>query len=248
MTIPHAETLEQVADRLGVSSEVLAELLTKWTDVNPPTKWGPGDTFEPFETVVVNGKELELGRGEGRHSESSNDYYVRHPWGIIDFDGHRRPVRVEIEEYNYMKESEHSGDEVRKMCRSTIWINGCVARTNDGPRTVQAHLRLIERQIADLSDGGPSVWNDGEALVGRKIYYGRIPAVIERINTENAELYIVPTEDLVFDPSPYAVEDDLKADEIGGMPPNYHTQMWLDDYGHGMMVKDNDQNIWWWRK
>jgi hypothetical protein len=200
--------------------------------------WGPGDKFEQFDHVIVEGQTLELGRGEHKHTEGfQNNWYVKHPWGVVAFDGHRTPIKIEIEEYNYMKESELSGDEVRKMCRSKIWINGKVARANDGPRTAKAHLRLVERQLLELFDGQPSVWHDGEALIGRKIYYGRIPATIVRIDVEDAELHIEPVEGQTFDPSAYAIEEGPQG-----------VADWLDDYGTGMRIKDSDPHIWWWRE
>jgi hypothetical protein len=199
-------------------------------------EWGPGEVFKPFDTVRLGGRDVELGWGEHPHSTQDNTMYVRtHDGTIYGFDGHRRQVSVRLDTSNYLKESELSGDEVRKSCEARILIDGKVARVIDGrdPRDV---LLRCHRALGELFEMGNSVFNDGEKLLGRKIYYGQTPAVIERIMPDSAELYIVPEKGLVFDPSPWALEDGQEA-----------VADWLADYGGGMRVKDNDPSIWWWR-
>jgi hypothetical protein len=197
-------------------------------------KWGPGDKFKSFDTVLVDKSIMELGFGEHPHSRSDNNMYVRTPGGdIIGFDGHRVLVKVVVESSNYMKQSELSGDEVRKWCVATIYLNGVVARKLEG-RDPKRLLLKAHESIDDLLEMSCSVWRNGSDLVDRKIYYRNTPAIIQHINVETAELFIIP-ENGQFPPPPHAVED-------GGMAD------WLDDYGDGMIINDNDPAIWWWRK
>jgi hypothetical protein len=200
-------------------------------------EWGPGDRFDQFDTVWVEGQLMDLGFGEHPHSRSDNNFYVRSKTGAITgFDGHRVQVKVVVETENYMKESELSGDEVRKTCTATIYLNGVVARVLDG-RDPQRMLMASYRALDELFDMGCSVWKDGDELIGRKIYYQHTPAVIERIDAEQAKVFVVPEKPGMFAVPAYAMEDGPDA-----------IRDWLDDYGAGLYVSDRSKDIWWWRK
>jgi hypothetical protein len=89
-------------------------------------KWGVGSNrnIKPFDTVKVGNDVYDLINGEYPHSRSDNTQYVRSNTGnIYAFDGHRRPIKIEVEEYNYLKTSHISGDEVRKGCSIKIYIS-----------------------------------------------------------------------------------------------------------------------------
>lgn len=198
-------------------------------------RWGPGDRFDQFDTVWVGGQLMDLGHGEHPHSRSDNSIYVRSKHGTIEgFNGHRVQVKVVVETANYMKESELSGDEVRKTCTATISLNGNVAQVIHG-REPKPLLLAAHRALDGLFEMGCSVWRDGDALIGRKVYYQRTPATIERINKDEAEVFVVPVLG-VFPPPPYAMENgpDGVAD-------------WQDDYGRGLYVSDRSPDVWWWR-
>lgn len=78
-----------------------------------------------FDTVMVGDKKYELIHGEFPHSRNDNTMYVRSAGGqVTGFDGFRRPFRIEIEEYNYIKRSGLSGDEVRKGCNVKVYCGG----------------------------------------------------------------------------------------------------------------------------
>jgi hypothetical protein len=199
-------------------------------------KWGPGSEFKSFDTVLVGNTVMELGWGEHPHSRQDNRMYVREPGGTITgFDGHRILVKVVVESSNYMKESELSGDEVRKWCTATIYFNGVVARKLEG-RDPERLLLRAHNAISDLMEMSYSVWHDGSSLIGRKIYWHHTPAIIKSINTDTAELFIIPAEGQ-FPPSPWAIEKD----------DSNNITDWLADYGNGMRINDNDPAIWWWR-
>src|SRR6266550_5734358 len=90
-------------------------------------KWGVGNKKDEkaFAKTFVGSREVELFFGEFPHSRSDNNIYARWPDGRIDeFDGHRVLVSVELSMKNYLKESELSGDEIRKGGSCLIKFNG----------------------------------------------------------------------------------------------------------------------------
>lgn len=96
-------------------------------------KWGVGNRKDEkaFHTVTLgqmndqHKEEAELIFGEHPHSRQDNNIYVRKKDGEIEgFSGHRIPMRIEIEEYNYMKRSGVSGNEVRKGGNVKVYADG----------------------------------------------------------------------------------------------------------------------------
>ncbi len=78
--------------------------------------WGIGNAKDKkaFAIVSVKGENYELVHGEHPHSRQDNNTYARNGKFITGFDGHKLPFKIEIEEFNYLKSSEYSGDEIRK--------------------------------------------------------------------------------------------------------------------------------------
>lgn len=146
--------------------------------------FGSGSQFgkKPFDRVVIDGRSYDLVHGEHPHSYSENNAYVV-PTGepptaenAIAFDGHRLCWRVEVKESNYLKESELSGDQVRKACGCRIYLNDRLVYAFTH-RTADSALLEAHRLLIVLSEHPLSPWLS-EEIVGRRVYYGRVPAVV----------------------------------------------------------------------
>lgn len=196
-------------------------------------QWGVGDQADAkaFDTVP----EGELIFGEHPHSRRDDNIYLRRPSGeIIPFDGHRRLIDVDIKSSNYLKESEYSGDEIRKSVTGSIIVDG-VKLVEIFGREVQQVMKWVDRAIDEYSEH-PSRWFDKkarEALVGRKIFYHDQPATIKRIIEDQGAIIIECPPN--FKPPIRDEEDEDGWDD------------WKVD-GH-YEVKDDvlSPHIWWWR-
>ena len=147
--------------------------------------WGVGDQrgAKPFGTATVGTTQVDLITGQHPHSRSDNRHYARWPDGRIEeFDGHRIQVRVEIETYNYLKESEMSGDEIRKGGIGRIFFNG--RQVYDWFfRDAQVACRQADRLIGELLACPADLWRPDAAaqLKGRKVFYRDTPALITSV-------------------------------------------------------------------
>lgn len=199
-------------------------------------QWGVGDQADAkaFDTVP----EGELIFGQFPHSRRDNNIYLRRPDGeIVPFDGHRRLIDVEITSSNYEKESEYSGDEIRKSVTGSIIVDG-VKLVEIFGREVQQVMKWVDRAIDQFSEH-ESQWfskKAREALPGRKIYYYNQPATIKRI-IEDQGCLIVETEPGFVAPNRNDDEDDFDTWEDWKVDGHYE-------------VKDDvlSPHIWWWRK
>ena len=139
-------------------------------------QWGVGDQADAkaFDTIA----EGELIFGQFPHSRQDNNIYLRRPNGnIVPFDGHRRLIDVELKSSNYLKDSEWSGDEIRKSVVASIIVDG-VKLVEVFGREVVDTLRRVERAIEKYSEHESQWFNKKarEQMVGRKIYYYNQPA------------------------------------------------------------------------
>lgn len=135
-----------------------------------------------FGTTLIGEQVVELIHGEHPHSYSDNSIYARFPGGsIYDFDGHRVLTRVVIEEYNYIKESEYSGDEIRKGGRVRLFINGRQIG-EDFVRSWERGIEVAKELHAKIMGHPMDLWDDPEKvrknIEGRKVYYMETPAVL----------------------------------------------------------------------
>ena len=140
-------------------------------DVSKASSWGP---------AKLGNQEIELLYGEHPHSTQDNKVYARTKDGAIyDFDGHRILIDVVIRSYNYLKESEMSGDEIRKGGECCIFADG-VQVYSFFHRDPQYALLKAHGLIPTLAEhpSGIMVARDRDRLVGRKVFYERTPAVI----------------------------------------------------------------------
>lgn len=119
-------------------------------------RWGVGKNAneKPYDTVKIGGSEFELIHGEFPHSRRDNTTYARskdNPKRIYGFDGHRLPFKIEIEESNYLKSSEMSGDEIRKSCTGKLSLNGVVIFEGGG-RTYDRAFKNIQNFIDSMEE------------------------------------------------------------------------------------------------
>lgn len=122
------------------------------------TQWGVGDraNSDAHSTTIVGGHVVELIAGEHPHSRSDNSTYARYRGRgsggrVVGFSGHSRRWALEIEEFNYLKESHLSGDEVRRGCRAKISVEGRQVYAFGG-RDLLAVMALVPAKIVALED------------------------------------------------------------------------------------------------
>lgn len=193
--------------------------------------WGPGNKFEPFDKVLIKDETIELGFGEHPHSRNDNDLYVKFPDGRIEgFAGHRVCWEIQIEEYNYLKQSELSGDEIRQGCTTSIFANK-IKIYELSTRTYEQALFEIRVTIDKLLELPFALWKDEdrETLIGRKVYYRNTPAKITMLLLEQGCVMMIADNSTgLFPNPPYRKEDDMEEqDEI--------------------KAEVIDPNIWWYR-
>ena len=199
-------------------------------------QWGVGDQAgaKAFDTIA----EGELIFGQFPHSRQDNNIYLRRPDGrIIPFDGHRRLIDVELKSSNYEKDSEWSGDEIRKSVTAYISVDG-VRLVEVFGREVTDTLRRVERAIVEYSEHS-SNWFSKKArdeMPGRRIYYYNQPATIKYI-IEDQNAIIIET------------GPDFQAPIRGDDEDDFDTwEDWKVD-GHYEVKEDVlSPHIWWWRK
>lgn len=203
------------------------------------TKWGYGnpENTKAFDTVSLNGREYELVHGEHPHSRSDNSIYLRDSRGGIEaFNGHRRCWRVEIEETNYLKESELSGDEVRKGGEVRLYCDGEQV-FDQFVRSINSGIAVAQTMIPKLEEVANGKWlrkKDRDTLIGRKIFYERTPAVITSIIEDQGCIMIAPETGHRFEPPVYKEENER--------------EYWLDEYGDRLKIEVFSDKIWWWRE
>lgn len=145
--------------------------------------WGVGNKKDEkaFAKAKMGVQEIDLIFGEYPHSRQDNTIYGRTRDGsVYGFDGHRLCFRIEIEENNYLKTSEYSGDQIRKSCSGKLSVNG-VQCYETSHRNYESCYRSIQKFIADMEMN----WNwfplNPEEKVGKIIGYREQLFKIERV-------------------------------------------------------------------
>ena len=148
-------------------------------------RWGVGDAASAkafAKSKFQNGQEFELIHGDHPHSRQDNTTYARLESGAIeDFSGHVYPVKMEFEEYNYMKSSGLSGDEIRKGGEAKIFVAG-VQVYSFFFRDIDKALIKAHELIPQIFDHPVQLFSesDRERWIGKKVYYREHPAIVER--------------------------------------------------------------------
>ena len=83
-------------------------------------------------------------------------------------------MAVEIEEFNYLKESELTGDEVRRGCRAKIFVGGRQVSAFGG-RDLAGVLALVPAKLEALDELLDELY-DVDSLIGRRVYWHAAPA------------------------------------------------------------------------
>ena len=201
-------------------------------------QWGVGDQAEAkaFDTIA----EGDLIFGQFPHSRQDNNIYLRRPDGrIVPFDGHRRLIDVEVKSSNYEKDSEWSGDEIRKSVTGSIIVDG-VKLVEIFGREVQQVMKWVDRAIDEYSEH-PSNWfrkKAREQMPGRRIFYYNQPATIKRIIEDQNAIIIETGPDFI----PPIRKDDEEDDE------HEYWSDWKVDGHYEVKVDVLSPHIWWWRK
>jgi len=186
-------------------------------------KWGPGNLskIKIFETNRFdNGTKLELFFGEHPHSRQDGTIYARTPdGGIYGFDGHRRRMKIDIEEFNYLKTSELSGDEVRKGCKGKLFVNDVQCYTTTG-RTYEGVFHSIQNWVAKMETNWDWYPHNVKKEIGRVIGYQEQLFRIKSFDIEEGTM-IIETADglprkrfLWEDPEDFEMESKIVVDII----------------------------------
>lgn len=212
-------------------------------------QWGVGNAGDSrsFATTVVGGIEsrdggvdVELIHGEHPHSRSDSSIYARFPCGrVYAFDGHRLLHEIRFRDYNYVKESHLSGDEVRKGGVCEIVINGLTC-SSFFYRDIEWALLSARERLAKLHDHPIQIWDEDvrKSLIGRKVYYREFPAVVTMLIEDQGCVILEPDhpDRTHFPPCPWELED-AKDGDLVDMSENDRAKVELDS-----------PHIWWWRK
>lgn len=210
-------------------------------------KWGFGNPKDskPFGISYVGtgeGKQsVELVFGENPHSRQDNTIYARYPDGdIYSFSGHRYYERVEIETYNYGKIKWGEGG-IRKHGRYKILFNDRVVYS-DNLREMDYMLKKVQWDIVELREHVAMYDLMHDTLIGRKVFYKDVPAVVDRILEDTGEIVIKPEDGYLFYPSVYSLDKDDCSDL------EYEWDSWMHDYSEYTRVNLlEDHNVWWFR-
>lgn len=143
-----------------------------------------------------------------------------------DFNGHRVLWSFSYEPYTYLKESELSGDEWRKGGTIRIFKDG-VCMCHEFCREPLNAASRMWHLLVECMEGH---WD--LIKVGRKIYHGGTPSVIDSI-CDDGEI-IVRTEN----GEPYRIYGHVLEDEKNGEKSEWHDRD---------RIHYTDKRIYWWR-
>jgi hypothetical protein len=195
-------------------------------------EWGAGDRekWAAHGEIMLHGERLPLIYGEHPHSRSDNRHYALMDGKPMEFDGHRILIGVQIESNNYLKESELSGNEIRKGGSAKILADGVVV-FEFFFRDIQWALLHAHGLIGELQEhsSGWLMKRERDKLVGRKVFYREHPVVIESLIVDQGCLILRPESGMF--PKPVYAEDG------GGYEPEREVK-----------IEVNSPHIWWWRK
>ncbi len=200
--------------------------------------YGKGSETSPasFGRTMVGSEIVDLLWGEHPHSRSDNRMYARFSDGRIEgFSGHSLLHSIFFQDVNYLKESELSGDEVRKGGACTIMINGFPC-AKFSYREITWALLEAHKCLAKFEAFPIQLWDEKErsGIVGRKVYYNNHPAVIRYFFEEDLDIV------LLADPGPFPLCAYEQEDMKEGMDI---------DRDDSNSVKDSifSPHIWWYR-
>lgn len=199
-------------------------------------EWGVGSesAAKAFDTITMHGRTYDLIFGEHPHSRQDNNIYARSADGQIEeFDGHRLCWRIEVEESNYLKESEMSGDEIRKGGSFKLYVDGeCIYE--GFCRSVESGMRMALEMKAKLNDVASGDWlrsKTRDKMIGRPIFYYGVPAIITRLIVDQGCVMIEAAE----------------GHQLAAPPYEEHPEDWALEHKDGVKDEVASPHIWWWR-
>lgn len=154
---------------------------------------------------------------------------AHHFW---EFYGHRTLVGVEIHQSNSVK-AKWGDIEVTKGGSCKIFFNK-IQVYRFGASDVQYMLRHAAWVIDALLDHSAFNWQEGKPfseIVGRKVFYDRVPSIVERVD-DWGSVYLKPDGDFTYPEPVYHLESE---DE-----PEWEFKDWMKD-------DILSSKIWWWR-
>lgn len=178
-------------------------------------KWGVGDAKDSkaFDTITIHGKSYELIHGEHPHSRRDNNMYARDKNNnIISFDGHRRPFKIEIEEYNYLKESELSGDEIRKGCSVKVYVGG-IQVLDEFHRNYEAGYLKAHNFILSMEMNWSWFPSHSDKYIGKTVAYNDQICKINRFIISQSCMMIERMDGKPFKRELWESEDDYEAEK-----------------------------------
>lgn len=187
---------------------------------------------KPFDQVIIEGHQRDLYYGEP-HSTSTKNFYAKLAGDeVVPFDGHRRCIKIEIEENNYLKESQLSGDEVRKGCTVKVFQNG-IQILEDWHRTYDKAYKKAEKFIESIEDLD---WfpHNVESKIGQNVGYREQIFKIHSFSVEQGTMLIETLDGKSRKPF-ISEQDGSEWDEC-------------DDIDNMVKVEITDPGIWWWVK
>lgn len=145
---------------------------------------------EPEKKVIG---QVTLGEGEHQHKVDLLSVVQKEPYRHSfeangeEFDGHRILWSFDYKPYNYLKESELSGDEYRKGGSIRIYKDGVCVRREFCRNPEVAASRMYHLLIECMD----AHWE--YAVVGRRVYHAGVPSIVDSI-CDDGEI-ILRTED-----------------------------------------------------
>lgn len=214
---------------------------------SPDDQWGVGNAadakaYGQTTLRLSNGeRQIDLIQGQFPHSRSDDRTYGRLTGTlppdaprIYSFSGHRVRVHLDIQEYNYLKESDLSGDDIRKGCMLHVQLNDVLAygkftRTYSQALHEAAQLvpRLLELPVSLAQPGFPE-------LIGRRVRYQGCPATVELYFPEQGALILALAPGCELPPPDY-----LSPEERELYDPK-------DDENQRPKIDLFSERLWWW--
>lgn len=195
-------------------------------------QWGPGDPAKRRYLNETNrfqdGTPFRLFFGEHPHSRSDKNIYADlGDDNVVGFDGHRVRTKIVVEEANYLKASSFSGSEVRKQCWADIHLDDkMVYRVTD--RRTAVHMLLRARIVlGELFSHPVQLWRpDWDGLIGRKVYYRTVPAVVAKYWPEQGSVWLDAAEGAEFVLPPWCTTGDDEQVETGVKEDFFSDHIW----------------------
>lgn len=195
-------------------------------------------------SVMVRGKEYPATWGAA--DELNRDMQGSWEWADVSGNGthwshlqsgwHRVQIGCSIQTENSRSVNEWKGrDEIKGAGAYELFFDGVQVYEGWFNDFFEV-LLTIRRRAQELLDVPVDGWwkEGGKKLVGRKIFYREVPAVIERVILDQGCVMIVPDNEKSAFPSSAGYDEETDGYDYGAEPE--------------AKVEVYSEKIWWWRK